>query len=142
MSFFPLNQGFNRTLYGTSTLLHTTDDILLPDRNDIMSAYGKRGIHGVEKKSKSNIVYTIVIIVISAIIFIAMVAIYDVIRNWFNNYYSAEALKDPKVNASQEEIDKVTTGDWYGLLSSMVFAGFCIVSAIILIPLLFKYSKK
>lgn len=78
----------------------------------------------------------IIIIIISAIIFVTVIAVYDVIKQLLNNYYSNLALTDPNSNNSEEDINRTNIADYYTLIALVVFAIVTIIFAIIAIPIL------
>ena len=91
----------------------------------------------VDNKDNGNYINLFLKIVISAIIFLTIIAIYNVINTAIDNYYSNIALNDPNSNNTQEEIDRTNIANYYELISAMVYALVCLVIAIILVPILF-----
>ena len=89
-------------------------------------------------KKQHPIKYTIIIILVSAVIFVTAVALYDVIRHIINNYYAKQVLID--LGEEDEEtvrgIDRTLAANRGTLIASGIFALFCVVIAIILVPLL------
>lgn len=130
MAFHPLQPGFSQSLLGTGDLAKFVD---VGEREDTL--YGKR-IRTSERIGKNK--NTVIIITISAIIFVTVVSIYDVIRNAINNYYATIALNDPNANNSQDDINSTIIGNRQGLIASFVFAIFCILVATILVYILLK----
>jgi hypothetical protein len=96
-----------------------------------------------EKISNKNSVnfHTFIIIVISAIIFITVISIYDVIKGGLNYYYSYIALTDPNSHNTQDDIDKTVIADYYALISLIIFAIIAIIIALITLPYLFYLIK-
>jgi ABC-type Fe3+ transport system permease subunit len=119
-SFQPLRGGTASALLGTGGV-----------RDDLYS----RRIHGPEEQ-ETGALFTIGVIVLSAIIFVTVVAIYDVIRNLINNYYSALALRDPRSGNSAQDIESALIANYNTLVSSAVFALVCIILALIVGALL------
>ncbi len=88
-------------------------------------------------KNNGNYINLFLKIVISAIIFLTIIAIYNVINTAIDNYYSNIALNDPNSNNTQEEIDRTNIANYYGLISTIVYALVCLIISIILVPILF-----
>ncbi len=78
MSYLPIHPGFNESLIG----VEDTDTI-----------YNK--LHGFKKN-------TIIIIIISALIFVTIISIFDVFRTIIDNKYSKLALTDPRTKISKK----------------------------------------
>src|SRR5581483_762719 len=116
MSFHPLSGGFSSSLLGTADPVKFTDP--LRDEAQIMD----RPIHGPAPLRHHTIMYTIIIIVISALIFITIVAIFDVIRNYIINYYARLALTDPNSHNTEEDIVRTLIINRDSFISSGVFA--------------------
>lgn len=79
-------------------------------------------------------VYTILVIVISTIIFVTIVAIYDVIKAFINYYYVARQNKSMHYKKKKRKERYRQARD--GLLSSVIFAALTIVTSIVLVPIL------
>lgn len=107
-------------------------------RNDVGRSIYEKRIHGNGDKTQ-NIKYTIIIIIVSAIIFVTIVSIYDIFRNLINNYYAQITLEEPNSGNSETEIKSTLIANKYSLISSLFFAIFCIITSIILIYLLIKF---
>ncbi len=134
MSFTPISGGLSSALSGS---IEPTK-LLLSSRNDIRDLSDRR-IHSPESNKQSHIMYTILIIIISALIFVTIIAIYDVIRNAINNYYAAISLDDPNSHNNPQDIERTKIANQNALWSSMVFAAICIVSAFILIVIFIQF---
>ncbi len=100
------------------------------------NAYYSRHIHG---PTESNNKRTILIVIISAIIFVTMISIYDIFRNIITNYYAREALENPNSHNSEEDIERALIANKENLNASIVFSIFCIVMAIILIVIIYNF---
>src|SRR5581483_11434818 len=97
----------------------------------------ERRIHGSQERSQSSAVfYTIVIVIISAILFVTVIAIYDVARNAISNYYAAQALRNPDSHNTPTEIEAALIANQQALIASGVFAAVCVLLALIIVPLL------
>ena len=130
MSFVPLSEtNIATSLFGVGAQPRIIDE----------SLYEKR-IHGPSERQGGNI-HLLLVIIISAIIFVTVVSIYDVIRSALNSYYSNKALTDPNSHNSQEDINRTNIADFNSLMSTIVFASICIVIAIIFIPVIFYLLK-
>lgn len=97
----------------------------------------EKNIHGSSNSQKyNNIFKTIIIIIISAIIFVMIVSIYDVIRNVVSNIYAKKTLRDPTLKFTKIEIKRTLKTNKNALIASVIFAVICIIIALIFIPLL------
>lgn len=101
--------------------------------------YSERRIHSPSEKKASNNTYTILIVVMSAIIFVTVIGIYDVIRGGINNYFADIALTDPNSHNSPDDIERTNIANTNALWASMVFAGVAIILAIIFIAFILLY---
>ena len=124
MTFQPLKEGsLSTSLLGISDVGKFTD-VSRSDDSYQGGTYNPRN---------RDLKYTLIIIVISAIIFVTIVSIYDVIRTIIKNYYAKIALTDPMSNNKQEDIDRTIISNYDALKSNFFFALFCLVTGIILI---------
>jgi len=103
--------------------------------NDEFEKYGYYTKYGPSTYSRR----TILIIIMSAIIFITLVALYDVFRNYINNQYSKKALINPQSHNTNEEIEKALISNQENLNASITFAVFCIIVAVILIMIIYNF---
>jgi len=129
--------GLGTSLFGISSSNRVIDveklnleDYYKQDRDLI-----ERHIHGPREKG-SNIKYQLIIILISAMIFVTAVAIYDIIRNTINYFYSDYSLRQNNGNNTEEEITIFLLANRNTIISSSIFALFCIITSLIFIPLL------
>jgi hypothetical protein len=131
MSFQPLKEGNIST-----SLLGTADPGKFVDasREDLFD----RRINSPEDKL-SNIRRTLIIIIISAIIFVTVISIYDVIKLLITNYFARQALVDPKSQNKREDIERTIISNQDSLKSSIWFSLFCLITGIILIWILIKF---
>lgn len=102
-----------------------------------LSLYERR-IHGPEEP-KINIRYTIIIVIISAIIFVTVISIYDIFRNLISNYFAKITLNDPNSHNTQEQINTTLISNHGLLISSIIFSLFCIVTGTIIIYILLQF---
>ncbi len=135
MSFHPLSPGIDQSLLGVGAN---------PDLIDI-SRYINRDFvdraHYLAKEG-NNMSKLVLTVIISAIIFVTVVAIYDVIRNVINNYYAMKALTNPEAENSEHEINSTLIANNDGFISSMVFAGICIAIAAFVLYFAWPYLKR
>lgn len=153
MSFTPISSGLSTALSGAiepTKFLDITrsdirsdsgDKIIIRNENVRSDVLENRHIHGPSERKEDKIRYTIIIVMISAIIFVTTVSIYDVIRNALNTYYANLALTDPNSHNTNEDIERTKIANQNQLWSSMVFSAICIFSAIILILILIYMIK-
>ena len=143
MSFTPAQNGFNTSLLGAEDWYRFKN---IPVRNPTLYRKQINGPDDDDGNPTNNPTTSnrtaIIFIIISAIIFIAIVAVYDVIRNIINNYYAERALRDPKSTNTLQEIDNTLIGNYQGLIASIIFAVFSIIVAVILVYVLLKFLKK
>lgn len=140
MSFTPLAPGLSQSLLGAGNTVGLSKATF--NQNDTLYAdhiHGpaRRNETSDEHNSKNNGV--MILIIISAIIFVTIVSIYDVIRNAFNNYYAAKALEDPRANNAEADINRTLIANYQALIASIVFCGFCIFTGLILLYILSKF---
>lgn len=131
MSFKPLNEGFSTSLLGSSYPAGYEHSIRYnPDKN-----LSDRDIHS-NIDSQTSILKTIIVIFISAIIFITVISIYDVLRNYIIYYYNEQTLYDSQSEYTNVYIRQQFVSNKNIMLSSIVFSLICIFSSIILILIL------
>jgi hypothetical protein len=126
MSFSPITGGPNSSLLGSGNAR-----ILRLDKGKDKDLYSKKLSY-----DQPN---TIIVIILSAIIFVAIISIYDVGRNYINNRYAKIALEDTRSQNSQKEIDSTLISNYQSLLSSIVFCIISVVLAAISIPIYSHY---
>lgn len=104
----------------------------------------EKHIHGPSKEETTNAtnIYTIILVIISAIIFVTVVSIYDIIRALITNYYAKKTLEDPVSNNTTEDIERTLLANNNAFYASFVFAGICVLTAVIFIPLLLYLYKR
>jgi hypothetical protein len=120
MSFQPLAPGINQSLLGVA---RPRDLRTLTERR--LSGGKKSGV--------------VIAVIVSAIIFVTVISIYDVIRNLFNAYYTKIALEDPRSQNTPQQINSTNIANKQALYASIAFSAFCIITSIILVYLLIKY---
>lgn len=75
-------------------------------------------------------------VAISAIIFVTIIALYDVLRNVINHYWINQALQDPDSANTVNDIKRTQIANTNRIWSSLTFALVCIGIAIVALPLL------
>lgn len=137
MSFTPLTGGISTALSGAVEPGKFFDVRNEDVRNDIRSEdlYAKH-IHNRDQSSTKNITKTIIVIIISAIIFVTVISLYDILRNGLNNYYANIALHDPNSHNTPEDIERTEIANQNQLWSSIIFSLICVASAVIIIIIL------
>lgn len=142
MSFVPVDGAFESSLFGVGAneqFIETSEHNAHAD-SIVRETKNKKNTN-TTSTTTNNVKYTISVVIISALVFITLVAIYDVIRNIINNYYAEKSLKDPNSHNTQEEIDRTTIANNNQLTASIIFALFCIITAVIIIIILVKNLK-
>ena len=84
---------------------------------------------------------TVILVIISAIIFVSIIAIYDCIRSYINGRYARASLEDPRSNNEIDNIIRTEIANENSLKSSITFAFLAIITGIILIPCLVIISS-
>lgn len=84
------------------------------------------------RSSTEDLRYAIIIIVISAIIFITVVAMYDVVRTVVANYFAATTI----ANSNQETAAADLLSNSNALIAGIIFAFVCVITVLIFVPLL------
>lgn len=135
MSFTPLSGGTSSALLGAIEPGRFIDPDRIDTRREDLTS---RRIHGAEDKGRS-LKYTILIVIISAIIFITVIALYDVIRNAISDFYATNSLTDPNAHYTPGEIIQTRIANRNALIASIVFAAFCVLSALVLIVIIMKF---
>lgn len=137
MSFTPLSGGLSTALSGA---IEPTKFISAPDTRSDPQAEElfARRIHEPSSSKTQTIKYTIIIVIISAIIFVTVIALYDIMRNSLNTYYANIALTDPNSHNDPEDIERTQIANINALWSSIIFAIICVIMAIMLVFILIR----
>jgi hypothetical protein len=127
-----LSGGLGTSLLGTSDPVRFTD----PYRFDVdspPSLFG-RNVHGstIVGESRTTLRYTLLIIIVSAILFVTIVSTFDVLRNGINYYYSQNIVKDPTLTARTKDI----------LITSGFFSLFCWIIMFIFVHSFFNIVRQ
>lgn len=133
MAFQPLKSGtVNSALFGA----------IEPSKFINIDKYDKtlydEHVHPIEEK-KSGVRYTIIIIIISAIIFVTIISIYDVFRSLIKNYYAKMALNNPQSDNNIEDINRTIIANRDELIAYTTFSILCIITSIIIIYIIVKF---
>lgn len=133
------------SLFGASDPMKFTDPNRIGETSELSKSSdtdtfrpNRRDIHG-SSDHKEAMKYTIIIIIISAIIFVTTVAIYNLIQNIITVYYSNITAGDPRSMNTDDDIIKILLANHFSTEASIAFAVFCIISAIVVIPFLIWY---
>ena len=128
MSFTPISTPRTaEALYGIGTAAQL-DTSLSFKKSD-------RRFHGPSETKLPNI-SVVLMVIVSAIIFIMMVAIYDVFKSAITNDMSKRALIDPMSNNTQQDINRTLIANNYSLMADIMFAVITVISFIVFVPLL------
>ena len=121
------NLGINQSLLGIDIV--TRDPVTYEERVSDL------------KHSVSRItINTVLTVIVSALVLVAVLSIYDVIKAWLNRHYIEIALDNPKANYSKEEIERTLIENTENLRSVSIFALITVISAIVIIGLIIYYS--
>jgi len=135
MSFTPLSGQLSTALVGS------IEPSKFIDVRESSRELSERRIHGKSNDKSDSLKYNIIIVIISAIIFVTVIALYDIVRTGLNVYYSNLALNDPNSHNIQEDIDRTTIANFNALMSSITFAAICLFIGIILILFLIYFLR-
>lgn len=131
MSFHPLKGGFDQSLLGVGANSEIIGSTKLVNRAHYLAKPGEG----------FNFSRTVIIIIVSAVIFVTVVSFYDVIRNIISNHYAKIALTDPKAQNTSQQISSTLVANQQGLTSSIMFCLFCIAVASIVIFIIYQRYK-
>jgi len=141
MSYQPLQSGFSKALFGAIEpgKFFDTDRIDTP-RSIVENDYRRVIAHN--EGDSGKIRYTIIIVIISAVLFITVVAIFQIVSNIIDNYYSKNALLNPLSNNTSEDVNRTLIANQNSLISTVMFALFCILASILLVSFLISILWK
>jgi len=150
MSFTPISGGLSTALSGSVEPVKFLDvndlDTGVDVRSDVSPGelYFRR-MHGSANINQTT-QYTIILIIVSAIIFVTVVSLYDIIRTGMNTYFANRALTDPNSHDTAEDIERTMIANMNALWSSIAFAFIALALAVIfllpLMKLLGRYSER
>lgn len=132
VSFRPLSGNLSSSLLGVADPAKFTD----PLRSDVRGAVRVPKRFPDVSNTSETIKYTVIIIIVSAIIFVTAIAVYDVIKTALSNTFAKQALTNPKSHNKPRDIRRTEIANKAALGSSAAFAAVSVVSAIVFVPLL------
>jgi len=133
MSFPTATGNLSETLFGGTEMSKFEQSL---EEESTSKYYSKR----LNRRDYSYDLYrTVLIVVITAMIFIIIVAFFDVIRNIITSYYISKSIRDPEVDNPPEYIKKTEISDKNAIISSLVFAIIVTVIGLIIIYFLVTY---
>ena len=132
MSFVPLNGGFSESLLGVGTT-NLID----------MAKFNEKGLEDLHPE-KTGLTNSILLVVISAIIFVTVVSFYDVLRTFINATFAKVALEDPRAQNTEQDIISTEIANKEAVISSITFFGLSLLLGILIVSIIFRYinSKK
>jgi hypothetical protein len=130
-----------------------TEDITRDLTEDMTTDYktpGKKYDFGIKDNyDKTNMkpfypnIKVILSVIITAVIFVTILSIYDVLRTFLNNYYLKQSLLNSDVpNKNMDEINSFLITSNNTLMSVSIFCAICILIALIVIPVIFYIMTK
>uniref|UniRef100_A0A6C0LSF5 Uncharacterized protein n=1 Tax=viral metagenome TaxID=1070528 RepID=A0A6C0LSF5_9ZZZZ len=125
MNFEPLKPGSL-----SSALLGFGEPIELPSSPKENDSIYSKGIHK-GRALDISIKYDLMMIIISAIIFVTIISMYDVIRNIIGSYFAKKALFNPIVAHNINDINSTLIANRKTLMSSIIFASMCVIISLI-----------
>ena len=126
MSYLPVSYGFNQSLLGVGSTPNTFN-LTLKDSD----SYTR--LHGGSNKN------TIVVIVVSALLFITIISIFDILRNVLHNKYAKIALNQSKI--SKKDKNNTLIANYQGLIASVNFSVICIIVTVITLYIISIFIK-
>ena len=135
-------QPFNRSiseisLFGIANPVIDED----PIQEDIDEGLYEREVRGRVPREINSVRRTIIIILVSAVIFVTVVSIYDVFRLFIDNDFARRALFDPRSHNESDVIDRALVANEGLTQASIFFMFFCLVVAVTIIPLLLWFIE-
>jgi hypothetical protein len=142
MSYYPISGSSNNPFvgFGSSLLGMEPTKLFNMDLIKGRDTLYEQSIHGPAKEKEIR-AHTLIIIIISAVIFVTVIAIYDVVRSSITAYYANLTLKDPDSNNSKQDIIKTHIANNNSLKATIWFASFAGASALVSIPLLYWFDN-
>lgn len=142
MAFTPLSNGVATALSGILVSPGRLIDVSRLETDDDIDDIRLHGFD-VDKNKKNNhqqkdrtLKYSILIVIISAIIFVTIISIYDVLRLVLNNYFAKKALDDPNSNNDPKDVERTLIANRNQLYSNLTFSGLCIGLSVVVISIL------
>ena len=114
------------------------DDSTDNSNQTVRNGYDSNGRNIVSKdKATGSLMLLLVVILITIIIFVAVLSVYDVIKEGIVNRYARRALLDPRSNNSPEDIQRTLIANEESYNAAVHFSIICILIAMIILPFLF-----
>ena len=88
-------------------------------------------------KAVRSLMLLLVVIIITIIIFVAVLSVYNVIKEGIVNRYARKALMNPRSNNSSEDIERTLIANDQAYEATIYFSIVCIFIAMIFLPFLF-----
>jgi len=133
MSFQPIEPGLRESLFGTAEMSKFNTSL----EEERIDKYYRRTSS--RREVSHDLYQTILIVIVTAIIFIIIVSVFDIIKNIITSYYITRSLRDPKANNTPEDIARTEIADTNAILSSVVFAIIAIIIGLIIIYFIMIY---
>ncbi|CAK7994687.1 Hypothetical protein POVR1_LOCUS211 [uncultured virus] len=90
--------------------------------------------------AKEKLVFRKVVwIIVSAIIFVVIVALYEILKVAVNNYFHMKAVKHPDCQYTKVKADRLLATNHHNLISACVFGLLVLLTAAIVLPILFGW---
>ena len=143
MQFEPIVAEFDQSLYVMDPKLRPHNNAKEDYDDDeginasIYSVLNNHKNHKKTKKSTKSFQTIIVPIIISAIVFITILSLYDVVKHALLNYYARKALLDPKARNRKKNITRTLIANSQHLFSLIIFSLFCIFTTFIALYIYF-----
>jgi hypothetical protein len=134
MSFIPI--GLPESLLGSALI--TTD---VYGRLFANSKASPKNFYKKPDDSSTRSSHTILMIIMSAMIFVAMISTYDVIRNAVNMMYAKMSLEDPRSENSEHDITRTLIVNHNAFISSIIFCVVAISFAVIGVSIILHVIK-
>lgn len=147
MNFAPTSSGhLNESLIGIAidpikTLFRPTSDDVIYKKNDD-SLYGRERIDRSANNSNNEFIKTILFTIITALVFVTIISIFDVFRNIINKYYANKTLNEVISDKNREDILRSKNANHATLMSSIYFSLFCIIISLIGITIIKQFIPK
>ena len=129
MSIQPQNVGLSTSLVGVM---------------DVNTSYYDSRIGSPSKQYENplSIYRTVLLTLVSAVLFVTAISIYDIIRQRIVTYYARRAIEDPDACNDPQLIRRTLIVNRESFASTVTFSLVCIIIALIIIPILIYYIHK
>lgn len=126
MQFEPTTWDIDPSLYMTTGDLRVHGSRRLSNRNHARWLYGASATH-INDHENRTFRTVVVPLIISGVVFLTILSIYEVFRNYISNHYAKIALIDPCSKNSKDTIHRTLIANYQRLRASIVFAIFCVI---------------